>query len=100
MPRGARRRASTDNRIGMAVIAGIVTILIVVMLVQSHTLKNKIVLYQTQNAQLAQSIDEETGRKEELEKLPSYIASDAFVEKTAREKFGLVYADEIIFKAE
>ena len=100
MPMGAKRRASTGNIIGMIVVAAIVSLLIIVMLVMSHNLNEKVKAYKTRNAELALSIEEEMGRTEELKTLPDYIASDAFVEKTAREKFGLVYADEIIFQAE
>ena len=100
MQAGMKRRASTGNRIGMAVIALVVSILIVVMLVQSHGLKQKINTYRAVNERLNEAIEEEKGRAEELEKLPDYIASDAFIEKTAREKYGLVYENEIIFQAE
>ena len=66
----------------------------------SHGLKKKISTYQVMNAQLSQAIAEENGRKEELQTLPDYVKSDAFVEKTAREKFGLAYDNEVIFRAE
>ena len=100
MPTKTKRRASAGNRIGMAVVAVVVTALIVIMLVQSHSVKNKINAYQTANQNLSQAIAEENGRKEELKTLPDYIKSDAFVEKTAREKFGLAYENEVIFRAE
>ena len=85
---------------GMAVIAVVVSILIVVLLAQSHNLKKKISSYKETNQQLAQSIDEEMGRAEEMERLPEYVQSDEFVEKTAREKFGLAYDNEVIFRPE
>lgn len=100
MPMKTKRRASAGNRIGMAVVAVVVTALIVIMLVQSHSVKNKIDMYQAANQKLSQAIAEENGRKEELKNLPEYIKSDAFVEKTAREKFGLAYENEVIFRAE
>ncbi len=100
MPTKSKRRASVGNRIGMVVVAVVVTALIVIMLVLSHGLKKKISTYQVMNAQLSQAIAEENGRKEELQTLPDYVKSDAFVEKTAREKFGLAYDNEVIFRAE
>ncbi len=37
-------------------------------------------------------------RKKELEDYEDYVKTDEFVEETAREKLGLVYKNEIIFK--
>ena len=39
-------------------------------------------------------------RSGEIDKLKDYVNSTEFIEKMAREKLGLVYDDEIIFKAE
>ncbi len=95
-----KRRVSGGNRAGMAVIGSIVCLLILVLLMQSMKLKRKIVSYQASNASLVEQIQEEKDRTEEIEKLPEYIQSDEYIEKVAREKFGLVYEDEIIFKPE
>ena len=100
MPTKTKRKASAGNRIGMAVIAVVVTALIIIMLVLSHGLKNRIDAYETTNQALSQAIAEENGRSEELKTLPDYVQSDAFIEKTAREKFGLAYENEVIFRAE
>ena len=94
------KRASAGNRFGMAVVAVVVCVLIAVMLMRSHSLKQKISTYRDTNQKLSQAIDEEMGRAEELQKLPDYVKSDAFIEKTAREKFGLAYENEIVFRAE
>ena len=95
-----RRRASSGNRIGMAVIATVVCILIGVLLVRSFRLKKKISVYQAAAVTLGEQIQEEKDRAEDIERLPLYINSNEYIEKVAREKFGLVYADEIIFKPE
>ena len=94
-----RKRASTSNRIGMVVIAMVVMILIAVMLSQSAQMKKKISSYQASNQALEEQIRVEQDRAEDLKSLPEYIASDEYVEKTAREKFGLVYEDEVIYQA-
>ena len=99
MPSDTRRRASRGNRMGMLIIAAVVTLLIATMLVQSYKLKNKISTYQTSNAALQEQIEAEKGRAIEYETLPDYIESDDYTEKVAREKFGLVYPGEIVFKA-
>lgn len=56
--------------------------------------------YQAQKAELEQQIKDEEIRAEDIEKLRDYVESDEFIEKMARDKLGLVYEDEIIFKAE
>lgn len=99
MAKKRRRRASSSNRRGMAGIAVVVMMLLAVLLVQSHKLEAKNTSYAAQMAQLQEQIEEEQIRAEELEKLPEYTESREYIEKTAREKFGLVYPDEIIFKA-
>ena len=95
-----RKRASTSNRIGMIVIAVVVVVLISVMLMQSSGLKKKIAAFQVSNEALEEQIQVEQDRAESLKTLPDYVNSDEFVEKTAREKFGLVYEDEIIYQAD
>ncbi len=100
MPKGKRRRASGQNRAGMTVIALVVVLLIVVMLIQCTALNRKIKTYAAVNEALETEIQEEKDRAQEIKNLPEYITSDEYAEKVAREKFGLVYPDEIIFKAE
>ena len=95
-----RKKASISNRIGMIVIAVVVAVLISVMLMQSRGLKKKITAYQVSNQALEEQIRVEEDRAEGLKTLPEYVNSDEFVEKTAREKFGLVYEDEIIYQAD
>jgi len=93
------RRVSSGNRVGMIIIAIAVAMLIVVMLARSVQLQHKINYYRTVNAATREAMTEEADRTEELEILPDYIESDEFIEKAAREKFGLVYDDEVLFKA-
>ncbi len=100
MDKKNKKRASSQNRIGMAIIAVIVVILMGAMLASSAAVKRKINAYTAANEQLETEIQEEKDRSEQIAALPDYIDSDEYTEKTAREKFGLVYPDEKIFKAE
>lgn len=45
-------------------------------------------------------IREEKGREKTIENLDFYLGTKSFVEKTAREKFGLVYPDETVFMSD
>lgn len=94
------KRASWGNRIGMMVIATVVAVLILVLLVRSHSLKQKIAYYHSANVTLEEQIQAQKERSTELDALPSYIESDEYIEKVAREKFGLIYPDETIIKPE
>lgn len=97
---GRRRRPSKSNRRGMAAIAVVVLILLVTLMVQSQKLKDSNRQYESQKAELEQQIRDEEFRTGEIENLKDYVNSREYIEKIAREKLGLVYEDDIIFKAE
>lgn len=81
-------------------IAGIVAVLLIVLLVQSQQLLSRNASYESRKEELTQQIQDEEVRAGEIDKLKSYVDSEEFIEKIARERLGLVYKDEIIFKAE
>lgn len=95
-----RRRPSKSNRRGMVAIAGIVTVLLVTLLVQSSQLSAQNKVFESRKTELEQQIKDEELRTEEIENLKDYVNSTEYIEQVAREKFGLVYEGEIIFKAE
>ena len=47
-----------------------------------------------------EQIQAQKERSTELDALPAYIESDEYIEKVAREKFGLIYPDETVIKPE
>lgn len=55
--------------------------------------------YIEQEIELMEQLAEEQQRTEEIEVLKEYTQTDEYVEEVAREKLGLVYEDEIIFRA-
>lgn len=95
-----RKRPSKSNRRGMFAIAGIVAILLVTLLVKSQTLRAQNTVYESRKAELEQQIRDEELHAEEIENLKDYVNSTEYIEQIARDKLGLVYSDEIIFKAE
>lgn len=50
--------------------------------------------------ELQAQIEEEKKRAEEIKEYEKYVQTKKFAEEVAKEKLGLVYEDEIIFKAE
>ena len=97
---GKRRRPSKSNRRGMFAIAAIVMVLLVGLLVQSQELAIENKQYEAKKAALEQQIKDEEIRAGEIENMEDYVESVDYIEKVAREKLGLVYEDEMIFKAE
>lgn len=79
-------------------ISGVVCMLLGVLLVEGHSLQNKIRQNEARYAQLEKQLKEEQARTGEIEELQTYMQSDEYVEKIAKEKIGLVKENEIIFK--
>ena len=48
--------------------------------------------------QIQAQVDEEKQRTEELNEYKKYVQTKKFAEEIAKDKFGLIYPDEIIFK--
>ena len=84
----------------MFAIAVIVMVLLVGLLVQSQELILSNKQYEIKKAELEQQIKDEEIRSGEIENMKDYVDSIEYIEKLAREKLGLVYEDETIFKAE
>ena len=93
MKQKRRKKRKGSNR-GVTSICFIVLILSV----QSQGLKEKLKVYAAQQEELQQKIDSETARTDEIKKLEEYKNTTEYVEEIAKDKLGLVYKDEIIFK--
>lgn len=62
-------------------------------------LQRKNEAYQQQKEELLAQIEEEKARTDEIEELKKYVQTKKYVEEVAKERLGLVYEDEILFKA-
>ena len=56
--------------------------------------------YQTREAELQAQIDYELARADEIAEFERYTHTRKYIEDTAKDKLGLVYPGEIIFKNE
>ncbi len=83
---------------GLAVFALMLVICFVVGR-SSGKLEDKNAVYDKQIAELNVQIDNQNKRKEELQTRSIYVTTKQFIEEFAREKLGLVYKDELIFRA-
>lgn len=100
MSRGKTRAVTKKNRNGMVLIIVVVSILMVVLLSRCVVLRQRNAAYADEIASLEEQYTEEEGRSKQIESYKAYTKTDSYVEKTAREKFGLVYPDETIFREE
>lgn len=101
MARGKRRvayRRRHQNRFSLFLVSLVVLMIMVVVAVRSVELQRKIAGYDTQIASLSAQIDTETARAEEIEEYRKYTQTKAYVEEVAKDKLGLVYEGEILFK--
>lgn len=77
-----------------------VLMLLVVVSVKGVELYHKLQVNRARIEQLEQQLAEEEKRTEEIEEYEKYTQTKKFVEEVAKDKLGLVYEGEIIFKPE
>lgn len=74
--------------------------IIAVVGINSISLKQKQAKYIAREEELQQQIDAENERTEELREFETYTKTKKYAEEVAKDKLGLVYDNEIIFKEE
>ncbi len=91
-------RKRHQNRFSMFLVSLVVLMIMVVVAARSVELQQKIEGYDTQIASLNAQIEAENARAEEIEEYRKYTQTKAYVEEVAKDKLGLVYEGEILFK--
>lgn len=76
----------------------VLVLLISVVSVGSMNLYSKNKEYIAQEKELIAQIEDEKTRAEEIDELEEYVGTSEYVEQVAKDKLGLVYENEIIFK--
>lgn len=94
------RAGKTSNLVVSAVICVLVLVICVVVHVRSNEIKAQNDLKTQEIQRIEQELEQESLRAEELEEYAKFVNTKQFVEKMAREKLGLIYPGELIFKAE
>ena len=51
-------------------------------------------------AQLQEQVEEQQNRSDEIDEYKKYIQTKKFAEEVAKDKFGMIYPDELVFKPE
>ncbi|HCI25023.1 MAG TPA: cell-division initiation protein [Lachnospiraceae bacterium] len=77
-----------------------IIMIIAVVGINSISLRQKQAKYIAREQELQQQIDTENARTEELKELETYTKTKKYAEEVAKDKLGLVYDNEIIFKEE
>ncbi len=98
MARRVAFRRKRQNRLGMALVTLVVLMLMAVILFKGRELKMKQAEYQQKEEMLQAQIDEEHERTRRLTDYEKYTKTDKFVEEIAKEKLGLLYENEILFR--
>ena len=93
-------RKRRQNRFSMFLVSIVVVMILVAVWVRSMELQRKLDTYTAKQEQLEEKIADEEDRKEEIEEFRKYTQTKKYAEEVAKEKLGLVYEDEIIFKQE
>ena len=83
---------------GMLLVTTVVLMMLVVVAVKSIDLREKRAAYAIREEALMQEIEAEEARSEEIAEFEKYTQTKKYVEEVAKEKLGLVYEGEIIFK--
>lgn len=95
-----RARRRTSGRGSLFGVTLVVAILIGILSVRCYNLYQTNQEYQAEYEALLEEEETLLAQQEEIEEYAEYVKTDAFVIEMAREKLGLVFPDEIIFRAE
>ncbi|MDE5747548.1 MAG: septum formation initiator family protein [Acetatifactor sp.] len=96
----AAYRKRVQNRFSMFLVMLALLMVLAAVYVSSIKLQDKLDTLEAQSAALQAQIDAEKERAEEIEFLRKRSQTKEYYEEIAKEKLGLVNADEIVFKAE
>lgn len=96
----AAYRKRRQNRTGMLLVTTVVVMMLIVVTVKGIELTEKRAAYMAKEEALMQQIEAEQARTEEIKEYEKYTQTKKYVEEIAKNKLGLVYEGEIIFKDE
>ena len=94
----AAYRKRRQNRMGMLLVTTVVVMMLIVVMVEGIELTEKRETYMAREEVLMQAIEAEQARTEEIKEYENYTQTKKYVEEIAKNKLGLVYEGEIIFK--
>ncbi len=93
-------RRVNQNWLSMFLITMVVAVILIVVGVKGNELQAKIESNETKIAGLEEQIEQQHLRTKEIEEFRKYTQTKKYIEEIAKEKLGLVYPGELIFKRE
>lgn len=100
MARKAAYRKRRQNKLAMFLVTAVVFMMMSAVIFKSVELREKRAGYLEREQALEQEIAAQEARSAEIAEYEKYTQTKKFVEEVAKEKLGLVYEGEIIFKDE
>lgn len=94
------KRQKRSAVLGMVLAFALVLILGVAIWSSKKSLEKKNTAYEAQLARLQLQLEEQEARTSQLEEYKKYIQTKKFAEEIAKDKFGMIYPDELVFKPE
>ena len=99
--RRKKQKPSKKSIVGISVVAIFFTVLVAVFFrVQTQKIEAQNAEDERRIAELNEELESEQARSDEIDEYGKYVNTKQFIEDMARERLGLVYPDEIIFKTE
>lgn len=94
-----RKIKNKKRRSGLGLISAMVLLICVVVMVDKQNLNREQIVAQARVKKLEQAIEEAQTKAKRIEEQKAYMKTQKYIEEIAREKLGLVYEDEIVFKS-
>ena len=93
-------QTSRNDHLSMFLAALVVVILMIAVSVNAMSLNRRLADNRKRAVQLKKEIQTEQQRAADIEEYRRYTSTDAYIEEVAREKLGLIYEGETVFKEE
>ena len=100
MARKVAYRKRKQNKAGMLLVTAVVIMMLAVVMIKSIELRQQRDAYADREQQLMEEIASEEARSDKIAEYEKYTQTKKYVEEIAKDKLGLVYEGEIIFKDE
>lgn len=91
-------RKKNQNRLSMFLVTLVVLMIMLVVAVKSVELQQKLDIKAQELRLLQEQIDAENARAEQIREFGKEVQTKGYIEDVVREKLGLVYEGEILFK--
>lgn len=93
-------QTSRNDHLSMFLAGLVVVILMIAVSVNAMSLNKRLGENRKRTVQLKKEIQTEEQRAADIEEYRRYTSTDAYIEEIAREKLGLIYEGETVFKEE